>query len=49
VKYIEALIGPETINTIPLETLNAYRDHGNPFPRLDSNGEEALHVLEDLN
>ncbi len=30
VKYVEALIGRETVNTLPLETLNAYRDHGNP-------------------
>ncbi len=30
IKYVEALIGPETINTIPVETLAAYRDHGDP-------------------
>ena len=29
-KYVEALIGPDTINTVPIETLNAYRDHGRP-------------------
>jgi transaldolase/glucose-6-phosphate isomerase len=34
VKYVEALIVPDTINTLPPETLNAYRDHGNPAPRL---------------
>ncbi len=34
IKYVEALIGPDTVNTVPLETLNAYRDHGNPAPRL---------------
>ena len=28
VKYIETLIGPDTVNTVPVETLNAYRDHG---------------------
>ncbi|HCN85036.1 MAG TPA: transaldolase, partial [Sphingobacteriaceae bacterium] len=28
VKYVEALIGPETINTIPMETLEAFNDHG---------------------
>ena len=32
VKYIEALIGPETVNTVPRETLDAYRDHGAPEP-----------------
>ncbi|MGD8394394.1 MAG: transaldolase, partial [Candidatus Eiseniibacteriota bacterium] len=39
VKYVEALIGPDTVNTMPLETLDAYRDHGRPAPRLE--GEEA--------
>ena len=34
VKYVEALIGPETVNTMPLETLEAYRDHGQPAARL---------------
>src|SRR4029453_10835117 len=26
--YVENLIGPETVNTLPPETLNAFRDHG---------------------
>jgi transaldolase len=34
VKYIEALIGPQTVNTVPIETLDAYRDHGDPEVRL---------------
>lgn len=29
-KYVEPLIGQDTINTLPLETLEAYRDHGKP-------------------
>jgi transaldolase len=29
-KYVEALVGPETINTVTVETIDAYRDHGNP-------------------
>lgn len=46
VKYVDALIGPNTINTIPLETLNAYRDHGNPkADTLESNVEEAEQVF----
>jgi transaldolase len=45
VKYVEALIGPDTINTIPLETLAAYRDHGNPALRLEEDPEEARRVL----
>lgn len=41
VKYVEALIGPLTVNTIPLETLNAYRDHGCPKLTLETNLEAA--------
>ncbi len=48
VKYVEALIGPETVNTLPLETLEAYRDHGQPEPRLEDNMEEAEQVLKTL-
>jgi transaldolase/glucose-6-phosphate isomerase len=48
VKYVEALIGPETVNTMPLETLNAYRDHGNPAPRLEEAVEEARCILAQL-
>ncbi len=48
VKYIEALIGPDTVNTIPLETLNAYRDHGKPEARLESNMERYRGVPEKL-
>ncbi len=35
IKYVEPLIGPETINTLPSETLDAYREHGNPADRLE--------------
>jgi transaldolase/glucose-6-phosphate isomerase len=48
VKYVEALIGPQTVNTVPLETLDAYRDHGDPAPRLVEDGRHALKVLQDL-
>lgn len=30
VKYVEELVGSETVNTIPTATLDAYRDHGRP-------------------
>jgi len=30
VKYVEELVAPETVNTIPTATLDAYRDHGRP-------------------
>jgi len=29
VVYVEDLIGPETVNTMPLETIEAFQDHGN--------------------
>jgi len=48
VKYLEALIGPETVNTAPMETLVAYRDHGHPAPRLEEGGLEAQQLLERL-
>jgi transaldolase/glucose-6-phosphate isomerase len=48
VKYVEALIGPETVNTMPLETINAYRHHGNPAPRLEEAAEEAPRILARL-
>mgnify|MGYP001581712352 CR=1 FL=1 len=48
VKYIEALIGPDTVNTVPLETLNAYRDHGLPKARLEQNVGKAAAILEQL-
>lgn len=48
VKYVEPLIGPETINTMPMETLEAYADHGDPAPRLEEGAAEADHLLARL-
>ena len=48
VKYVEALIGPDTVNTVPLTTLDAYRNHGDPKARLEHDVEEAHLVLERL-
>ncbi|WHZ14661.1 MAG: Transaldolase [Nitrospira sp.] len=48
VKYIEALIGPDTVNTVPLNTLDAYRDHGDPNVRLTQDVEKARLLLEQL-
>ena len=48
VKYVEALIGPDTINTLPPETLDAYRDHGNPAPRLEEGLDQAAGILQRL-
>lgn len=48
IKYVEALIGPNTVNTIPLKTLEAYRDHGKPTSLLKENVELASWVLSEL-
>jgi len=48
IKYVEALIGPDTVNTVPLETLDAYRDHGKPQARLEQEVVEARRLLEGL-
>ena len=45
VKYIEPLIGLDTINTVPLETLDAYRDHGDPKSRLEQDVKEANWIM----
>jgi len=47
-KYIEPLIGPGTINTLPVETLAAYRDHGHPKLSLDQNVSTAYRILNHL-
>ena len=48
VKYIEPLIGPNTVNTIPLKTLEAYRDHGDPVNLLEVDVEKSSWVLSEL-
>lgn len=48
VMYIEPLIGRGTINTVPVETLDAYRDHGQPTSSLEEGTLEAYSVLDGL-
>ncbi|TFV78807.1 bifunctional transaldolase/phosoglucose isomerase [Bradyrhizobium frederickii] len=48
VLYVEELIGPDTINTVPPATLDAFRDHGKPRDSLEENVDEARRVLEEL-
>ncbi|CAM3909473.1 transaldolase [Mucilaginibacter galii] len=48
VMYIEALIGPNTVNTVPKDTLDAFRDHGKAADRLEGGIEEAQWVLYQL-
>jgi transaldolase len=47
-KYVEPLIGPDTVNTLPPETLNAYRDHGQPASRLFKELDKAAAALQCL-
>jgi transaldolase/glucose-6-phosphate isomerase len=47
VLYVENLIGSETVNTVPLETLRAFQDHGRvPGQTIKENLDEAVAVLE---
>jgi transaldolase len=48
VKYVEPLIGPDTVNTMPLETIQAYRDHGRPALTLTEDVALARRVLAQL-
>ena len=49
VKYVKALIGPNTVNTLPMQTLDAFRDHGKPSSRLEKKTKKAQFVLDLLN
>lgn len=46
--YVEELIGPDTVNTMPEETIRAYQDHGRPRARLETEVGEAHKLLEEL-
>ena len=48
VLYVEELIGPNTVNTVPPSTLDAFRDHGTPRDSLEENVEDAKRVLAEL-
>src|ERR1700687_176198 len=48
VLYVEELIGPDTVNTIPPATLDAFRDHGRLRPSLTENVDEAAKTMASL-
>jgi transaldolase len=48
VMYVEELIGPETVNTMPLETIRAFQDHGRVADTLEQRVDEARQLLEEL-
>jgi transaldolase len=48
VMYVEELIGPETVNTMPLETVQAFQDHGRVAETLEQGVDEARALLDEL-
>ncbi len=48
VLYIEELIGPDTVNTVPPATLDAFRDHGKPRQSLTEDVEAARKTMANL-
>ncbi|MFC2013551.1 bifunctional transaldolase/phosoglucose isomerase [Chloroflexota bacterium] len=48
VMYVESLIGPDTVNTVPLATIDAFLDHGRAVATLGLDSSEAEQTLVDL-
>jgi transaldolase len=46
--YVDALIGRDTVNTLPPETIDAFRDHGKPRLTIEEDLAGARQVLQDL-
>jgi transaldolase len=46
--YVEELIGPETISTMPEETIRAFQDHGRVEPRLETDLDQAQYLFNEL-
>jgi transaldolase len=46
--YVEALIGENTVNTLPLKTLVAYQDHGDPAARLENELVQSESTLKQI-
>src|SRR5690606_37663593 len=46
--YVEELIGPDTVNTMPLQTVEAFADHGVAKRTVDSDMDGAEAVISDL-
>ncbi len=46
VLYVEALVGPETVNTMPEKTIRAFEDHGHARPTLEEDLDDARTVFE---
>ena len=48
VMYVEQLIGPDTVNTLPPATLEAFRDHGEVARTVDADVDGARRTLAEL-
>jgi transaldolase len=48
VLYVEELIGPDTVNTMPQETIDAFQDHGKVEDTLERELDEARRLFDDL-
>ena len=46
--YVEELLGPETVNTMPYETIEAFQDHGVVADTLEQGVDDARKLLEEL-
>ena len=46
--YVDTLIGPDTVNTLPPETIDAFRSHGQPKIRIEDDLEGERRVLQDM-
>ena len=46
--YVEELIGPETISTMPADTIRAFQDHGRVEVRLESDLQQAQYLFNQL-
>jgi transaldolase len=46
--YVEALVGPDSVDTMPPATIAAYKDHGHPEVRIDKNLDESRRVMDQL-
>ena len=45
--YVDALIGPDTVDTLPPKTLDAFRDHGTLTQTLTADVDQARHVIDE--
>jgi transaldolase/glucose-6-phosphate isomerase len=46
--YIDTLIGPDTVNTMPPKTMDAFRDHGTVVQTLTADVDDARHVIAEV-